>query len=254
MPCLDSLASSWLAHRSPTNLPRRDAWASRSRSGVNASSRGAGSASRRRAAVNTSSRGASILLGRPPPDQVSTMKDDNTKSFLNKVKDFWTEITTRESQVVKNNNADEIEKNNKKRSGLYRDLIVMFALGSVFWSGAKKALSQLKGWVLCVASVYINFALISMMVGAAAGTLPDVFRCHMGLSGNGVLQGLLFNIIAFNYELFTTLLPGSLVKLSQRVMYWVTGATSAIAVTVIWTLATEHPLVCTCSTTLSILV
>uniref|UniRef100_A0A0D3HJ45 Uncharacterized protein n=1 Tax=Oryza barthii TaxID=65489 RepID=A0A0D3HJ45_9ORYZ len=170
------------------------------------------------------------------------MKDDNTKSFLNKVKDFWTEITTRESQVVKNNNADEIEKNNKKRSGLYRDLIVMFALGSVFWSGAKKALSQLKGWVFCVASVYINFALISMMVGAAAGTLPDVFRCHMGLSGNGVLQGLLFNIIAFNYELFTTLLPGSLVKLSQRVMYWVTGATSAIAVTVIWTLATEDPL------------
>jgi hypothetical protein len=130
----------------------------------------------------------------------------------------------------------------------------MFALGSVFWSGAKKALSQLKGWVFCVASVYINFALISMMVGAAAGTLPDVFRCHMGLSGNGVLQGLLFNIIAFNYELFTTLLPGSLVKLSQRVMYWVTGATSAIAVTVIWTLATEDPLVCTCSTTLSILV
>lgn len=97
--------------------------------------------------------------------------------------------------------------------------------------------------------MYINFALISMMVGAAAGTLPDVFRCHMGLSGNGVLQGLLFNIIAF-----TTLLPGSLVKLSQRVMYWVTGATSAIAVTVIWTLATEDPLVCTCSTTLSILV
>lgn len=36
------------------------------------------------------------------------MKDDNTKSFLNKVKDFWTEITTRESQVVKNNNADEV--------------------------------------------------------------------------------------------------------------------------------------------------
>uniref|UniRef100_A0A0E0MDB8 Uncharacterized protein n=1 Tax=Oryza punctata TaxID=4537 RepID=A0A0E0MDB8_ORYPU len=170
------------------------------------------------------------------------MAHDNSKPFLDKIKDFWIDVSTRESQVVKDNNGNQIEKNNKERSRLYCKLIMMLALSSVFWSGAKNAVSKLKGSVLCVASIYINFALISMMIGAAAGTIPDVFRWHLGLSGNGVLQGLLFNIIAFNCELFTSLMADSLDKLHQIVLYWVTGGTSAVAVTIIWTWTTEDPL------------
>uniref|UniRef100_A0A0E0MEM4 Uncharacterized protein n=1 Tax=Oryza punctata TaxID=4537 RepID=A0A0E0MEM4_ORYPU len=171
------------------------------------------------------------------------MANDNRKPFLDKVNDFWTDVSSRESQVVKGNNGNQIEENNKERSRLYRKLIMMLALSSVFWSGAKNAVAKLKGWVLCAASMYINFALISMMIGAAAGTVPDVFRWHLGLSGNGVLQGLIFNVMAFNIELFTSLMTDCFNKLHQKVLFWVTGGTSAVAVTLIWTLATEDPLI-----------
>uniref|UniRef100_A0A0E0R564 Uncharacterized protein n=1 Tax=Oryza rufipogon TaxID=4529 RepID=A0A0E0R564_ORYRU len=35
-----------------------------------------------------------------------------------------------------------------------------------------------------VANAYINFALLSMLIGVAAGTFPGHFKCPLALSGN----------------------------------------------------------------------
>jgi hypothetical protein len=100
-----------------------------------------------------------------------------------------------------------------------------------------------------VANAYINFALLSMLIGVAAGSFPRHFKCPLALSGNGVLQGLLFNVLAFNIESFTSLPPEvfkytpAMDEQTIAIVWSVTAGISALIVILVWTLATEDPVV-----------
>uniref|UniRef100_A0A0D3HJ49 Uncharacterized protein n=1 Tax=Oryza barthii TaxID=65489 RepID=A0A0D3HJ49_9ORYZ len=88
------------------------------------------------------------------------------KPFCKALKEFWLQICRKRSTT-------EYQENRRTEEEL-------------FWSGARTAvLANLRiRYVKSVANAYINFALLSMLIGVAAGTFPGHFKCPLALSGS----------------------------------------------------------------------
>ncbi|EEC77318.1 hypothetical protein OsI_15983 [Oryza sativa Indica Group] len=147
---------------------------------------------------------------------------EDPKSSWEALKEFWVQICTKRSKSEYQENRrteEEIEQIEHEQANGYVNLVLV-SLGGVFWSGARAAVGKLKNpYVMSAANAYINFALLSMLIGVAAGSFPRHFKCPLALSGNGVLQGLLFNVLAFNIESFTSL-PPECVLVALRLMWY----------------------------------
>uniref|UniRef100_A0A0D9XPY6 Uncharacterized protein n=1 Tax=Leersia perrieri TaxID=77586 RepID=A0A0D9XPY6_9ORYZ len=134
----------------------------------------------------------------------------------------------------------QIERVNRQRVRKYQNLMLL-GVSSVFWSDTKNAINKMEGLVLqCACNAYLNFALASMFLGAIASTLPEVAKHYRGVSANGVLQGIIFAIVAFNIETYSNLTkPEEL----HKAVWWTSGPLSVLAVTIYWTVSTEEPIV-----------
>uniref|UniRef100_A0A0E0H147 Uncharacterized protein n=1 Tax=Oryza nivara TaxID=4536 RepID=A0A0E0H147_ORYNI len=172
---------------------------------------------------------------------------EDPKSSWEALKEFWVQIYTKRSKTEYQENRRTEEEIEHEQANGYVNLVLV-SLGGVFWSGARAAVGKLKNpYVMSAANAYINFALLSMLIGVAAGSFPRHFKCPLALSGNGVLQGLLFNVLAFNIESFTSLPPEvfkytpAMDEQTIAIVWSVTAGISALIVILVWTLATEDP-------------